>query len=180
MPAGVAQDAAGNTNTLSTSTDNQVFYTQGPIPTVTPQSKTVTDANTVVFTVKFDEQVTGFTDTPAAGTYHVIVGGRQPQSADAGIPVPVGTDGTTYTVTVTKESTETWGDGTVTLQIPKKSPRIHWGWTTSHPPLSARIMSQSPASRSIRRRIRRTRRPHCRFSTRSCSANRSPVLTPAT
>ena len=62
VAAGVAQDAAGNANTASTSTDNTVTYDVTP-PTVTINQAAgqadPTNASPINFTVVFSEPVTG-------------------------------------------------------------------------------------------------------------------------
>src|SRR5204863_9502713 len=67
IPAGVARDAAGNTNNASTSTDNSVSFT--PADT-TPPSVTInqaagqadpTNSSPINFTAVFSEPVSGFT-----------------------------------------------------------------------------------------------------------------------
>ncbi|MHC2997766.1 hypothetical protein OB08_00445 [Microbacterium sp. HJ5] len=68
--AGAAEDAAGNASASSTSTDNEVTITLIPVddvdPTVTVdqalgQADPVMTLDPIVFTVAFDESVTGFT-----------------------------------------------------------------------------------------------------------------------
>src|ERR671920_36512 len=67
--AGAAQDAAGNTNTASTSTDNSVTY-DATAPTVTVNQAAgqadPTNASSINFTVVFSEPVTGFTSADVA------------------------------------------------------------------------------------------------------------------
>jgi hypothetical protein len=76
IPAGVAQDAAGNANTASTSTDNSVSFTP---PDTTPPSVTInqaagqadpTNASPINFTAVFSEPVNGFigADVTISGT----------------------------------------------------------------------------------------------------------------
>ena len=73
IAAGRAADAAGNTNTAATSTDNTVTYDITP-PTVTINQASgqadPTSASPINFTVVFSESVTGFdgTDITFAGT----------------------------------------------------------------------------------------------------------------
>ena len=66
VPAGGATDAAGNTNTASTTTDNTVTY-DATAPDVTINQAAgqadPTNASPISFTVVFSEPVTGFTDT---------------------------------------------------------------------------------------------------------------------
>jgi len=112
VPAGVATDAAGNTNTASTSTDNSVMF-DNIDPTVQIEQAVgqadPTNASTVNFTVVFSEAVTGFTTgdvllTGTAGatiatitgggtTYNVAVSGMtQPETVVLSVPAGVATD----------------------------------------------------------------------------------------
>jgi hypothetical protein len=107
IPAGVAQDAAGNTNAASTSTDNTVTY-DVTAPTVTINQAAgqadPTNASPINFTVVFSEPVTGFQ------TGDVTITGTAPG-------VKTGTvtgSGATYTVEVTGMT----GSGTVIANIP--------------------------------------------------------------
>ena len=111
LAAGIAQDAATNPNTASTSTDNTVTYNvdEGDVtpPTVTiNQAATQVDPTSVspiVFDVVFSEPVTGFTT------------GDVTLNSTAGTPL-VGTvagSGTTYTVSVTGMTQD--GDVTASL-----------------------------------------------------------------
>jgi Ca2+-binding RTX toxin-like protein len=106
LPAGVATDAAGNTNTASTSTDNTVtFDTTAPSVTVAPAPGQPDPTNTgpILFRVVFSEPVTGFTDTDVA------------LSGTAGATTAVVTgSGTTYQVEVSGMT----GSGTVTVSVP--------------------------------------------------------------
>src|SRR5205809_639667 len=84
IPAGVAQDAAGNLNTASTSTDNSVSFDATP-PTVTLTQAACqadpTSASPINFSAVFSEPVSGFTGTDvtiggtAGGTKTVTVSG---------------------------------------------------------------------------------------------------------
>src|SRR5216117_1438080 len=84
IPAGVAQDAAGNLNTASTSTDNTVSFDATP-PTVTINQAVgqadPTSASPINFTAVFSKPVSGFTGTDvtiggtAGGTKTVTVSG---------------------------------------------------------------------------------------------------------
>jgi hypothetical protein len=73
IPAGAAQDAAGNFNQSSTATDNSVRF-ENVAPTVTVNQSAFqadpTKASLISYTVKFSEPVTGFTasDVSFAGT----------------------------------------------------------------------------------------------------------------
>ncbi len=73
VPAGVATDAAGNTNTVATRTDNTVTW-DGAAPTVTINQAAAqadpTKASPIHFTVVFSEAVTDFAtaDVTLAGT----------------------------------------------------------------------------------------------------------------
>src|SRR5207249_592663 len=94
IAAGMASDAAGNTNTASTSTDNSVSWVP---PDTTPPTVTInqaatqadpTSASPINFTVVFSEAVSGFTGTDvtiggtAGGTKTVSVsGGRSTYNA---------------------------------------------------------------------------------------------------
>src|SRR5213594_1824359 len=84
ISAGVAQDAAGNLNTASTSTDNSVSFDATP-PTVTINQAAgqadPTSASPINFTAVFSKPVSGFTGTDvtiggtAGGTKTVAVSG---------------------------------------------------------------------------------------------------------
>src|SRR5438477_6212238 len=84
IPAGVAQDAAGNLNTASTSTDNSVSFDATP-PTVTINQAVgqadPTSASPINFTAVFSGPVSGFTGAgvtisgTAGGTKTVTVTG---------------------------------------------------------------------------------------------------------
>src|SRR5207247_9792780 len=84
IAAGVANDAAGNLNTASTSTDNSVSFDATP-PTVTINQAAgqadPTSASPINFTAVFSEPVSGFTGAgvtlsgTAGGTKTVTVSG---------------------------------------------------------------------------------------------------------
>src|SRR5438105_2052676 len=118
IPAGVAQDAANNANTASTSTDNSVSFTP---PDTTQPSVTInqaagqadpTSASPINFTAVFSAPVSGFsgagvtisgsaggakTVTVSGGpsTYNVAVSGMTTPSTElASIPAGVARDAT--------------------------------------------------------------------------------------
>ena len=107
IPAGVAQDEAGNSNQASTSVDNTVTF-DNAAPTVTINQASgqadPTNVSPIVFTVTFSEAVTGFAsaDVSFAGS---TVGGT--------LSATVSGSGTTYTVSVTGMATP----GTVVASI---------------------------------------------------------------
>jgi N,N-dimethylformamidase beta subunit-like protein len=107
IAAGVAQDAAGNTNLGSTSTDNTVSF-DAARPTVTINQAAgqpdPTNASPINFTVVFSEAVSGFTDTD------VTIGGTA-----GGSPKTVTVSGgpSTYNVAVSGMTTA----GTVIASI---------------------------------------------------------------
>ena len=107
IPASAASDAAGNGNTLSTSTDNTVTF-DNVAPTVTIDQAggqgDPTNASPIVFTVVFSESVTGFDDTDVAFTVSTVGG-----TLVAGVTG----SGANYTVSVTGMS----GTGTVVASI---------------------------------------------------------------
>jgi hypothetical protein len=113
IPAGAATDLAGNSSTISTSTDNTVTWTPDvTAPTVTidkaaGQADPAT-ATPILFTVVFSETVTGFTaaDISFAGS---TVGGT--------LAAVISGTGPTYTVTVTGMTT----DGNVVASVPAAS-----------------------------------------------------------
>src|SRR5207249_9840831 len=72
IPAGVAQDAAGNANTASTSTDNSVTFT--PLSTTPPKDQLHESADSH--------------DSPQATALAVAVGNRNPGSAFASTVAP--------------------------------------------------------------------------------------------
>jgi cyclophilin family peptidyl-prolyl cis-trans isomerase len=108
IEAGKAHDAAGNTNTASTSVDNKVVYDH-TAPTV-KIDKAIgqadpTNVSTINFTVEFSEPVTDFTDKD------VLITGTA--GANIAKVTPVDADGKTYTVAVSGMT----GDGTVNALI---------------------------------------------------------------
>ena len=108
LAQGVVDDAAGNPNVASTSTDNSVTY-DNTAPTVTIDKAAgqadPTNAATINFAVVFSEPVIGFT------TGHVAISGTA--GATTAVVTPVGSDGTTYNVAVTGMT----GDGTVIINM---------------------------------------------------------------
>src|SRR6185295_11400595 len=92
VPAGGATDAAGNTNKVSTSTDDTITY-DATRPDVTIDQATgqadPTNTSPVSFDVVFTEPVTGFTDTDVTITGTATTG-----------TVTVLGSGATYTVNV--------------------------------------------------------------------------------
>ena len=106
VAAGNAQDAAGNGNANSTSTDNTVVY-DVTVPTVTINQAVTqidpTNASPIDFTVVFSEPVIGFTNTDVT------------LSGTAGATTAVVTgSGTTYSVAVSGMT----GSGTVIASVP--------------------------------------------------------------
>jgi hypothetical protein len=106
IPTNVAMDAAGNDNTASTSTDNQVVFDMTS-PSVTINQGAAqsdpTNSSPILFDVVFSESVTGFT------TGDVSLSG----SAGA-TTATVSGSGTNYTVSVSGMTS----DGTVLAYIP--------------------------------------------------------------
>ncbi len=106
ITANKATDLAGNSNTASTSTDN-IVARDVTSPTVTITKKAgqsdPTNASPILFTVLFNESVTGFTGVSFTGS---TVGGT--------LAAGVTGSGTTYEVSVTGMS----GNGTVAVSIP--------------------------------------------------------------
>ena len=105
VPAGGAQDATGNGNAASTSTDNSVLYdTTRPTVTINQAAAQLdpTNASPINFTVVFSEPVTGFTDTDIT-----LTGTAGPTTA-----VVTGS-GATYNVAVSGMT----GNGTVTAFV---------------------------------------------------------------
>ncbi len=109
IDANKAQDAAGNGNNASTSTDNSVLYDTTPPDVTIDQAagqSDPTNASPIEFTVVFTELVTGFDETD------VTLGGTaNPTTAVVTEIAPM--DGTTYKVEVSGMT----GDGTVTASI---------------------------------------------------------------
>ncbi len=104
--AGEAVDAAGNSNTVSTDTDNDVTWSPGsPTVTINQASTQVdpTSTSPINFTVEFSAAVTGFTGSD------VTVGG----TAGGAKSVTVTGSGATYNVAVSGMTTA----GTVTATI---------------------------------------------------------------
>ena len=82
--AGGAQDASGNTNTASTSTDNQVTYdTARPSVVVSSTTSDPTNTSPISVTITFNESVTGFTPSTASGDI-VITNGTDSNPAGSG------------------------------------------------------------------------------------------------
>ncbi len=106
--AGGATDVAGNGNTASTSSDNQVNY-DNTSPTITGINRTNPDINnssTVNYTASFSEDVTG---VDASDFTLATTGGVTGASIISVIPI----NGSTYTVSVNTGS----GDGTIQLNL---------------------------------------------------------------
>jgi Calx-beta domain/Bacterial Ig-like domain len=108
IPAGAAADAAGNTSTAATSTDNTVSF-DNIKPTVTIDQGSgqadPTASSPVVFDVHFTENVTGFTGTDVSFAGSTVSGT---------LVASVSGSGKDYTVNVTGMS----GVGTVVASIP--------------------------------------------------------------
>ena len=108
IAAGVAQDAASNTNNASTSTDNTVTYDTTKLDVTINQAggqADPTNVSPVVFTVTFDEEINLAT---FKGSDVVIAG-----TAATGDPVIGWLGLTSYSLSVSVTS-----DGTVTASIP--------------------------------------------------------------
>jgi uncharacterized repeat protein (TIGR02059 family) len=107
VAASGAQDAAGNNNAASTSTDNTVTLDTA-VPTVTIDQASgqvdATNNGTINYTVVFSEAVTGFTDADVAVTGTAGLGG---------ITKTVTGSGTTYNVEVSGVT----GNGTVIASV---------------------------------------------------------------
>src|SRR5439155_1408303 len=85
IPAGVAQDAAGNLNTASTSTDNSVSFGTSVSPVARseePREAEQTSASPTNFSAIFSEPVSGFTG--AAVTISGTAGGTKTATVSAG------------------------------------------------------------------------------------------------
>jgi hypothetical protein len=107
IPAGAAQDVAGNMSLAATSTDDTVAFDGTPPSVTIAQAADQADPATsgpIRFSVIFSEPVTGFT------AEDVVLSGTAPGALTA----TVGGSGTTYTVSVGGMS----GPGTVTAAIP--------------------------------------------------------------
>jgi hypothetical protein len=108
IPANAAQDAAGNTSTAATSTDNTVAFVYDPVAPVVASiaraDASPSNAASVQFTVTFSKNVTGV-DT---SDFHLTTSGV----AGTTITGVVGS-GTTWTVTSATGS----GDGTLRLDL---------------------------------------------------------------
>src|SRR5213078_508001 len=107
IPAGVAQDAAGNLNTASTSTDNSVsFDATRPAVTINQAAGQAdpTNSSPINFTAVFSGPVSGFTG--AGVTISGTAGGTKTVTVTGGP--------STYTVAVSGMTT----DGTVIASIP--------------------------------------------------------------
>src|SRR5213076_3136099 len=110
IPAGVVQDAAGNANTASTSTDNSVSFTPADTtpPSVTinqaPGQADPTNSSPINFSAVFSEPVSGFTG--AGVTISGTAGGTKTATVSGGPTI--------YTVAVSGMSSS----GTVLASIP--------------------------------------------------------------
>ena len=145
IAAGRAQDAAGNPNTASTSSDNTVTYIAADVtgPTVTINQKTTapaqadpTSASPINFTVVFSEAVTDFaagdvtlggtagattaTVTGSGTTYNVAVSGMT-QSGTVIASIPAGrahdADGNPNTASTSTDNTVTYDVTAPTVTI---------------------------------------------------------------
>src|SRR5947209_6703529 len=119
--AGAAHDAAGNTSTASTSTDNTVtFDNVKPDVTINQAGGQAdpTNAGPVSFAVHFSEAVTGFTASDVDLTSSTV-GGT--------LSASVSGSGADYTVSVTGMS----GDGLVIAKIPAAAAADAAGNTSS-------------------------------------------------
>jgi ELWxxDGT repeat protein len=106
--AGGATDVAGNSNTASTSTDNQVNY-NNTSPTIAGINRTdpnITNASAANYTVSFSENVTG---VDASDFTLATTGGVTGASIVSVIPI----NGSSYTVSANTGS----GDGTLQLNF---------------------------------------------------------------
>jgi hypothetical protein len=143
VPAGVASDAAGHNNLVSTSTDNTVTWQPGA-PTVTINQATTqadpTATSPINFTVVFSTAVTGFTGgdvtiTGTAGgtktatvtgsgtTYNVAISGMTTAgTVIASIPAGVAQAGSVPNLASTStDNTVTWSPGAPTVTINQAS-----------------------------------------------------------
>lgn len=112
IAAGAANDAAANSNTASTSSDNTVTYITGPLNVSIDQAAGQSDpANTlpVNFTVVFDRPIDPSTFTSP----DVTLGGTAPGGKTAVITEIAPNDGTTFNIAVGGLT----GTGTVTASI---------------------------------------------------------------
>ena len=114
IPAGGIEDFAGNTNTVSTSTDNSVTY-DGSRPSVTINEAAAqgdpTNAFPITYTVVFDEPINVGTFTAD----DVSVGGSYLVAQATGISEMAPNDGTTFSVTV--DAVVHLNDGTIIATI---------------------------------------------------------------
>jgi hypothetical protein len=139
IPAGAAQDGAGNPSLASTSTDNSVTYSA---PDITPPTVTINQAvgqsdptgnSTINFTVVFSEAVTGFGSsgvtlggtagatgknvTGSGTTYNVAVSGMtQSGTVIATIPAGAAQDGAANASLASTSS-----DNSVTYNVPPQT-----------------------------------------------------------
>jgi hypothetical protein len=107
IPPGSATDLAGNLSLASTSTDNSVTFTLAPTVTINQAAGQLdpTNASPILYTVVFNQPVTGFTASDVSFTGSTV--GGTLGAAVSGGPA-------SYTVTVTGMS----GNGTVVASIP--------------------------------------------------------------
>ncbi|MGA2497119.1 MAG: FG-GAP-like repeat-containing protein [Tepidisphaeraceae bacterium] len=137
--AGVATDAAGNTNLASTSTDNTVVFNNvAPMVTINtlPERPNPTNQTTINFTVIFSKPVTGFTSagvtlggtagattaivTGSDNVYNVAVSGMtQPGTVTATIPASVARDiaGNANLASTSTDNTVTFDNQTLTATV---------------------------------------------------------------
>ena len=112
IPAGAAQDAAGNPNTASSSVDNSVSYISGPLNVTVNQATGQNDPTNslpVNFTIVFSRPINTASFTPT----DVTLGGTAPGSMTAVITEIAPNNGTTFNIAVSGMT----GTGTVTALI---------------------------------------------------------------
>ena len=104
IAAGAAQDAAGNSNTVFTSSDNQVSYdVSQPGVTVSSTAPNPTHTSPISVVITFNEAITGFVPSTASGDL-VITNATDSNPAGSG---------TTYTVDLIPS-----GQGEITVSVP--------------------------------------------------------------
>jgi len=116
IPPGVVIDSSGNTNPVSTSTDNSVYYDAPPTVTINQalvQSDPV-NSGPIYFTVTFSELVTGFSPSDIS---------FEGSTAPGPLSALISGTGTAYTISVSGMS----DSGTIMVSIPEGSVQDSFG-----------------------------------------------------
>jgi hypothetical protein len=134
IPAGAAKDAAGNSSTASPASATVTYDATAPAVTITKKSGqgSLTNTSPIDFTVTFSEPVIGFAsgDVNLDGT----------STGGSATITPVGSDNTTWTVSVSGMT-----DGTVIASIPAGAAKDAAGNSSTASPASATVTYDATA-----------------------------------